>query len=131
MKTIKPTEEAPTKLLLGSSRKHLLPHPLKLFFDFRRIRVSSREFIFEPPAFSQVLFGLFFVAQIERDGTVNLFKAERGVMRSDRLGRFPIHEFINDEGERHTAPDEVKASLPSFNKFLHTPCLHLSDSHST
>ena len=120
MKMIKPTEEAQTKLLLGSPRKHILPHPLKLLFDFRRIRVSFREFIFEPPAFNQVLFDLFFVAQTERDGTVNLFKAEGGVTCSDRLGCLSIHEFIKDEGERHTAPDEVEASLPSLNEFLHT-----------
>ena len=111
---------------LASPRKHLLPHALKLFFDFRRIRVHSREFIFELPAFNQVLFGLFFIAQIERDGAVNLFKAESGVMSSDRLGCLSIHELINDEGERHTAPDEVEAPLPSFNKFFHTFVFSLS-----
>ena len=127
MKMITPTERALTTLLGSSPRKYLPPHPLELFFDFRRIRVRSREFIFEPSAFNEVLFGLFFVAQIEGEGAVNLFEAEGGVMCSDRLGCLSIKELINDEGERHTATDEVEASVPSLNKIFHTrPPLRLS-----
>jgi len=104
----------------ASPRQHLPPHALKLLFDFGRSWVCPRIFVFHPPAFNQVFFNFLFVAQIERDCAVDLLKAERGVVRPDRFGGFPVLKLVNDEGERHTAPNEVEAPLSLLNKFLHT-----------
>src|SRR5437868_4777242 len=60
---------------------------------------------------------LFLVTQVESDRTVNLLQAERGIVRSNRFGSFPVLEFSNHVRQRHTTADEIQAAIPPFNKF--------------
>lgn len=70
-------------------------------------------------ALSRVLFYLLLVPQVEGDGPVHLLERQRWVMRANSFWRLPTLELPDDVRQRHTASDQIKASVPKFSKLFH------------
>jgi hypothetical protein len=87
--------------------------------------------VLNTPAFYQVFFDLFLVAQLKGDRSVDLLQAQSRVVRSDCLRQFAVLELMDDECQGHTAPDEVETAVPpSTNFFINTSTLSLSNEHA-
>jgi hypothetical protein len=87
--------------------------------------MSVTKGVLAPFLSSDLLIDFLLVPQVERDRPIDLFKAEGGEIRANRLWRFTLLKLSHDAVERHTTSSKEKAIIAPLDKLpIWAHCSH-------